>query len=110
MTKRRQTKIKRRQLKSKKKTNNNQKRQKQTKKRQTRHKRQKLDGGGVTQSKGIVMQEELNNIPILVVGNKIDIKPHLSQEELIERLNLDYLTTNPWAILMISALKGDNIP
>jgi len=24
-------------------------------------------------------------------------------------MNLDYLNTNPWLIMMISALKGDNI-
>lgn len=52
----------------------------------------------------LLEDKELNNIPILVVGNKIDIKPHMSEKEIVEGLNLDYLSTNPWAVMMISAL------
>lgn len=33
----------------------------------------------------------------------------MTEKDLIEGLNLDYLSTNPWAIMMISALKGQNI-
>ena len=34
----------------------------------------------------------------------------MSEKEVIEGLNLDYINTNPWALTMISALKGNNIP
>lgn len=53
--------------------------------------------------------KELNGIPILIMGNKIDIKPHLDEKEIIEGLNLDYIETNPWLVIMISALKGINL-
>lgn len=31
------------------------------------------------------------------------------RKEIIEGLNLDYIDTNSWMVLMISALKGENI-
>ncbi|EGR29283.1 hypothetical protein IMG5_159290 [Ichthyophthirius multifiliis] len=57
----------------------------------------------------LLEDKELQNIPILIVGNKIDLKGHLSEKEIIEGMNLDYVTTNPWIVVMVSALKGDNI-
>lgn len=45
---------------------------------------------------------------LLVLSNKIDIDPHMSEKEIIENLNLDYVYSNPWAVINISALKGTN--
>ena len=51
------------------------------------------------------------------------MEPHLTENEIIEGravhcivllmfvgMNLDYITTNSWVVLMTSALKGTNIP
>jgi len=32
----------------------------------------------------LLEDKELNGIPILVLGNKIDIKPHIDEKEIIE--------------------------
>mmetsp|Transcript_2485 Transcript_2485/g.4969 ORF Transcript_2485/g.4969 Transcript_2485/m.4969 type:complete len:139 (-) Transcript_2485:144-560(-) len=53
--------------------------------------------------------EGLKSIPILIICNKIDIENHLSEEEVLQGLNLDYITDNPWAIVSISALKSLNL-
>ena len=51
----------------------------------------------------------LHNIPILVVGNKIDLAGHLSEKDIIEGLNQDYVYSNHWAVLQASAKVGTNI-
>ncbi len=33
----------------------------------------------------------------------------MSEVEIIRELNLDYVYSNPWAVLQLSALKGTNI-
>ncbi|EAR88620.1 ADP-ribosylation factor(Arf)/Arf-like (ARL) small GTPase family protein (macronuclear) [Tetrahymena thermophila SB210] len=53
---------------------------------------------------------ELSNIPILVIGNKVDIQGHMNEQDIIQGMNLDYITSNPWVVVMVSALRGDNIP
>ncbi|CAK89061.1 unnamed protein product (macronuclear) [Paramecium tetraurelia] len=53
--------------------------------------------------------KSLRNIPLLVIGNKIDVNPHLNEKQMIEGLNLDYITSNAWAVAMCSALTGNNI-
>ena len=42
----------------------------------------------------ILLEEHLtlHNVPILVLANKVDLQPHLSEIELVEALNLDYVT------------------
>lgn len=50
--------------------------------------------------------KEISGVPILVLSNKIDIDPHLSEGEIIKGLNLDYVMDNPWAVIEISALYG----
>lgn len=45
----------------------------------------------------------------MVLGNKVDIKEHLSQKELIEELSLDYIKTNSWVVIMASMLSGSNL-
>ena len=48
-------------------------------------------------------------IPLLVLANKIDLGPKISEQELIRGLNLDYLTENAWVVIPISAKNGANI-
>jgi len=45
----------------------------------------------------ILLEEHLSlhNVPILVLANKVDLQPHLSEIELVEALNLDYVTGPP---------------
>ena len=47
--------------------------------------------------------------PLLVIANKVDLDPHISEQELIRELNLDYIMENPWVVIPISALKSTNI-
>ena len=46
---------------------------------------------------------------VLVIANKIDLEPHISEPDLIRDLNLDYITENPWIVIPISALKVVNV-
>ena len=57
----------------------------------------------------LLEDQELNGIPMLVIGNKVDIKPHLNEKEIIEGLNLDYIYSNEWLVVLTSALKSINI-
>ena len=56
----------------------------------------------------LLEEKTLENKAILILANKIDISPHMSEVEIIRELNLDYFNTNPWAVINISALKGNN--
>ena len=42
----------------------------------------------------ILLEEHLtlHDCPILILANKIDLQPHMSEIELVEALNLDYVT------------------
>eukprot|EP00761_Pharyngomonas_kirbyi_P012229 gb/GECH01012256.1/.p1 GENE.gb/GECH01012256.1/~~gb/GECH01012256.1/.p1 ORF type:complete len:188 (+),score=33.26 gb/GECH01012256.1/:1-564(+) len=51
----------------------------------------------------------LEKTPLLILLNKIDLEPHLSKEEMVKQLNLDYISENPWVVFPISALKQINI-
>jgi Arf/Sar family protein len=57
----------------------------------------------------LLEDRELHGIPILILANKIDLEPHLTEPEIIQGLNLDYIMDNPWVIISISALRGTNI-
>jgi Arf/Sar family protein len=57
----------------------------------------------------LLEDRELQTTPILVVANKIDLEPHISEPELIRELNLDYIVDNPWIVIPVSALKVMNI-
>ena len=52
--------------------------------------------------------KEISGIPILVLANKIDIDPHMSETEIIKGLNLDYVMDSPWVVIPVSALYGTN--
>merc|ERR1712166_1572191 len=47
--------------------------------------------------------------PILVVANKVDVHGHLSEVDLVQALNLDYITENEWKVIGTSALTGQNV-
>jgi Arf/Sar family protein len=46
---------------------------------------------------------------LLILANKIDIKPHVSEHKLIEELQLNYVSETPWLVLPISALHVTNL-
>ena len=52
---------------------------------------------------------ELATIPVLAFANKIDLKPHISEHDLIRELNLDYIVDNPWLVIPCSALNHINV-
>jgi Arf/Sar family protein len=45
----------------------------------------------------------------LILSNKIDLNPHLSEIDIIKELNLDYVYSNPWIVIPISGLIGTNL-
>ena len=51
----------------------------------------------------------IGNTPLLVLANKIDIPEHAAEQELIEKLQLNYVLETPWMVLPISALHTTNI-
>ncbi|KAF0689144.1 Aste57867_19416 [Aphanomyces stellatus] len=57
----------------------------------------------------LLEDRELATTPLLVLANKIDLEPHISEPELIRELNLDYIVDNPWLVIPISALRLVNI-
>jgi len=57
----------------------------------------------------LLEDRELATTPVLVIANKIDLDPHISEPDLIRELNLDYVTENPWIVIPVSALKVINI-
>ena len=57
----------------------------------------------------LLEDRELATTPLLVLANKVDLEPHISEPELIRELNLDYVTDNPWLVIPISALRVINI-
>lgn len=50
----------------------------------------------------------LATTPVLVAANKVDIRPHIGEQELIKSLNLDYLES-PWLVVPISARYKTNL-
>lgn len=57
----------------------------------------------------LLEDKELNGKPLLILANKIDLQPNITEETLIKELNLDYITDNDWIIIPISAKYGNNI-
>lgn len=51
----------------------------------------------------------IGTTPLLVLANKIDIPNHVTENELIEKLQLNYVMETPWIVLPISALHCTNI-
>ncbi|CAN0419923.1 unnamed protein product [Discosporangium mesarthrocarpum] len=57
----------------------------------------------------LLEDRELASTPLLVLANKVDLEPHMPEDQVIRELNLDYITANPWIVIPISALKVINI-
>ena len=57
----------------------------------------------------LLEDNSLNGLPVLIALNKIDLDPHMSQEEAVRDLELSNLVNNPWVVSPISALKKQNI-
>ena len=57
----------------------------------------------------IFIQWRQQKLPLLVLANKIDLGPKITEQELIKGLNLDYVVDNPWLLVPISAKMGTNI-
>lgn len=57
----------------------------------------------------LLEDKNLSGLPLLVALNKIDLEPHLSKEEVIRDMHLEYITDNPWIVVPISALRQINI-
>nr|QXF29027.1 Arl18 [Vischeria sp. CAUP Q 202] len=57
----------------------------------------------------LLEDRELAKTPLLVLANKIDLKPHMSEHDLIKEMNLDYIVDNPWIVIPMSALHTTNI-
>ena len=57
----------------------------------------------------LLEDRELATTPLLVLANKIDLEPHMSEPELIRELNLEYIVDNPWLVIPISAIRQTNV-
>ena len=51
----------------------------------------------------------IGTTPLLVLANKIDVPNHVTENELIEKLQLNYVMETPWIVLPISALQCTNM-
>jgi signal recognition particle receptor subunit beta len=51
----------------------------------------------------------MKDVPLLVLANKQDLLNTLSQEMIIEELNLDSMKSRPWAIMPCSARNGKGL-
>ena len=51
----------------------------------------------------------IGTTPLLVLANKIDLPNHVTENELIEKLQLNYVMETPWIVLPISALQCTNM-
>jgi len=57
----------------------------------------------------LLEDKSLQSLPLLIALNKIDLEPHMTKEEVIRDMNLDYVQDNPWIVQPISALRQQNI-
>merc|ERR1719295_2229071 len=57
----------------------------------------------------LLEDKALKGKPLLILANKIDLAPDITEQTLIKELNLDYITQNDWIIIPISAKYGNNL-
>jgi ADP-ribosylation factor-like protein 8 len=57
----------------------------------------------------LLEQREIAKLPLLILANKIDLGPKISQQDLIIGLNLDYITETEWMMMPVSAKTGVGI-
>ncbi len=51
----------------------------------------------------------LPKVPLLVLGNKVDTEPHMTHDNVIQALNLDYITENKWTMINVSCTRNINL-
>ena len=54
----------------------------------------------------LLKEEKLKNVPVLVYGNKADLKTCLGLDEIIDKLNMNDITGRDWSLYACSALNG----
>eukprot|EP00754_Rhynchopus_humris_P038155 Rhum_TRINITY_DN20824_c0_g1::Rhum_TRINITY_DN20824_c0_g1_i1::g.172314::m.172314/K07955/ARL8; ADP-ribosylation factor-like protein 8 len=57
----------------------------------------------------LLSDPNLHELPLLVVLNKCDLSPHMSKEEVIEKLKLEDINKNKWLVTAISAKRRQNM-
>jgi len=57
----------------------------------------------------LLEDRELSRLPLLLLVNKIDLGPKFTEKEVIEGMNLDYISETPWVVLPVSAKLGTAI-
>ena len=58
---------------------------------------------------GLLSEEKLKNIPVLIYGNKTDLQNCLGHDEIIKKLNMDYITGRDWSLFACSAKKRTGV-
>lgn len=57
----------------------------------------------------LLNEEELKNVPLLILANKQDLPGALTAEDISNKLELSAIKDRTWTIIPTSALKGDGI-
>lgn len=57
----------------------------------------------------LLSEEELKNVPLLVMANKQDLAEAMTAEEISNSLDLTKIKDRTWTIIPTSALKGDGV-
>ncbi|CAF3537595.1 unnamed protein product [Rotaria socialis] len=58
---------------------------------------------------GIVSDEHMSTVPVVIIANKADLPTAAKPSELIEKLNLHSLSRRRWFVQSACALNGDGI-
>jgi len=53
----------------------------------------------------LLSNDSIATIPLLILANKIDLTPHVSERELVDSLGLEEIVRTPWIIMPVSALN-----
>ena len=61
------------------------------------------------QLSGLLHEEELKGVPIVVMANKQDLQDAMKAEEISQKLGLSGIKDRAWTIIPASALKGEGI-
>lgn len=57
----------------------------------------------------VISDAVLPKVPLLVLGNKVDNEQHMTHDNVIQALNLDYITENKWTMINISCTRNINL-
>lgn len=57
----------------------------------------------------LLSEDELKNVPLLILANKQDLTEAMLVEELTSKLELSSIKDRPWTIMPTSAVNGQNI-